>query len=100
MSELQAQLNDWSPTSLGSPEVAERLLQLYRDDGLEGFMDMPYGFAALAWNAAGNVEKAVLYAEKAQEAILMKDGRWSPNLGIWSELLESPVAHWSYKRRM
>lgn len=100
MQALQAQLNDWSPTSSGSPELAERLLQLCRDDGLEGFMDMAYGFAALAWNAAGDSDKAVSYAEKAQEAIMMKDGRWSQNLQIWEELLENPVVHWSYRRRI
>jgi hypothetical protein len=79
--------------------MAEQLLRIHRDQGLEGFMDVAYGFAALAWNAVGDVGKAVFYAEKAQEAILMKDGRWAPNLRIWREMLGDPEGHWSFGRR-
>ncbi|KAF2704636.1 SET domain-containing protein [Pleomassaria siparia CBS 279.74] len=96
---MQASLNDWSVTSDGTPKLAEELLQLYRQEGLEGFMDVPYGFAALAYNAVGNSKKAVTYAEKAEEAILMKDGVWSPNLRIWEEVMGNAKGHWSYKRR-
>jgi hypothetical protein len=97
---LQAQLNDWSPESLGSPEMAEELLQLHRDEGLEGFMDVAYGFAALAYSAVGDERKALEYAEKAKEAILMKDGRWSANLRIWEEVLRGVSGHWSWRRRL
>jgi len=97
---MQASLNDWSPASLGSPALADQLLALYRQEGLEGFLDIPYGFAALAYSAVGSDKRAVEYAEKAKEAILMKDGSWSTNLRIWEELLENVKRHWSYKRRM
>ncbi|KAF1915285.1 hypothetical protein BDU57DRAFT_588186 [Ampelomyces quisqualis] len=96
---LQAQLNDWSASSTGSPEMAEQLLQLHREEGLEGFMDVAYGFAALAYSAVGDETGAVKYAEKAKEAILMKDGMWSANLRIWEELLMNVKAHWSWRRR-
>jgi hypothetical protein len=81
---LQNSHNDWSPSSTGSPDVAEELLDTYRDEGLEGFMDVPYGFAALAYNAVGDEEMAVEYAKRAEELILLKDGEWAPNLRIWS----------------
>lgn len=99
MQNLQKSLNDWSAESTGSPKVAEKLLQLYRKEGLEGFLDIPYGFAALAYNAVGDTKKAVKYAELAKELILMKDGPWTPNLQIWEEMLRGPKDHWSYKRR-
>lgn len=73
---------------------------MYRKEGLEGFLDVPYGFAALAYNAVGDTEKATMYAEKAKEAILLKDGKWSPNLGLWEEVLAGPERHWSFERRM
>ena len=98
--EMQKKLNDWSGTSSATPKLAEKLLQLYRKEGLEGFLDIPYGFAALAYNAAGKHKEAEKYATKAKEAILMKDGLWSPNLGIWNELLQDPKKHWSYNRRI
>lgn len=97
---MQSSLNDWSPSSIGSPELAEELLDSYRNEGLEGFMDIPYGFAALAFNAAGDGTKAVEYAQKAEELIMLKDGEWSPNLRIWKELLRDPRAHWSFGRRL
>ncbi|KAF2032539.1 hypothetical protein EK21DRAFT_60596, partial [Setomelanomma holmii] len=97
---LQSQLNDWSPTSIGSPALAEELLQLHRDEGLEGFMDVAYGFTALAYSAVGEDEKAVEFAEKAGEAVLMKDGRWSDNLRIWEEMLGDVKGHWSWARRL
>lgn len=80
--------------------MAEKLMQLYRDEGLEGFMDVAYGFATLAYSAVGDEVNAVKHAEKAKESILMKDGRWSANLRIWEELLENTRAHWSWKRRL
>ncbi|KAF2800891.1 hypothetical protein K505DRAFT_227759 [Melanomma pulvis-pyrius CBS 109.77] len=97
---MQASLNDWSSASAATPKLAEKMLQLYRQEGLEGFLDVPYGFAALAYNAVGDNKRAEKYAAKAKEAILMKDGVWSPNLGIWNELLQDSRAHWSFKRRM
>lgn len=75
-------------------------MKLHRDEGLEGFMDVAYGFAALAYNAVGDSKKAVLFAEKAREAILMKDGKWAPNLRLWNEVLADPKEHWSHKRRL
>lgn len=80
--------------------MAEELLQLHRDEGLEGFMDVAYGFAALAYSAVGDEAGAIKYAEKAKEAILMKDGAWSANLRIWEELLENVKSHWSWRRRL
>ncbi|KAF2260855.1 SET domain-containing protein [Lojkania enalia] len=96
---LQKSLNDWSATSSGSPKLAEKLIQLYRKEGLEGFLDVPYGFAALAYNAVGDAKRAEKYAQQAREIILMKDGKWTPNMQLWSELLRDPRAHWSYGRR-
>ena len=80
--------------------MAEQLLQLHRDEGLEGFMDVAYGFAALAYNAVGDVKMTAHYAEKAREAILMKDGTWTVNLQLWNEVLKNPRKHWSYGRRL
>ncbi|ORY06529.1 hypothetical protein BCR34DRAFT_590600 [Clohesyomyces aquaticus] len=99
MMDMQKVLNDWQPTSMASPKLAEKMLQLYRDEGLEGFLDIPYGFAALAYNAVGDSNKAEKYAKAAQEAILMKDGPWTANMQIWNEMLENPKRHWSFRAR-
>ncbi|KAJ4296810.1 hypothetical protein N0V90_006858 [Kalmusia sp. IMI 367209] len=97
---MQQSLNDWSDSSAGTPELAEKLLGAYQQEGLEGFMDVPYGYSALAYNAAGDTKTAVKYAQLAEELILMKDGEWAPNLRIWKELLKDPKQHWSFRRRL
>ncbi|KAF1841084.1 uncharacterized protein K460DRAFT_295251, partial [Cucurbitaria berberidis CBS 394.84] len=94
---IQNQLKEWSPTAGNTPAMAEKLMQLHRNEGLEGFMDVAYGFTALAYNTVGDSKKAVQFAKKAKEAVLMKDGKWAPNLGVWNELLADPKKHWSYR---
>jgi hypothetical protein len=97
---MEAELNNWAPGSSATPGMAEDLLELYRREGLEGFMDMAYGFAALAYSAVGDKGTAVAFAEKAQEAILVKDGRWTENWGVWEEFVRDVEGHWSWKRRV
>lgn len=97
---MQNDLNDWSTESAATPDMAERIIELYRSEGLDGFLDIPYGFAALAYNAIGDCKRAENYAKLAQEAILLKDGPWTRNMDIWTELLREPEKHWSYKRRL
>ncbi|KAF7576753.1 90S preribosome/SSU processome component KRR1 [Pyrenophora tritici-repentis] len=101
---IQSQLNDWSATSpSASPATSlalvEELLGLYRSEGLEGFMDLAYGYAALAYSAVGDGDMAVKYAELAKEAILLKDGKWVPNFGVWEELVGNVEGHWSWMMR-
>ncbi|KAF1347239.1 SET domain-containing protein [Lizonia empirigonia] len=98
--DLQSQLNDWSPESRASPGMAEELARLYVQEGLEGFLDVPYGFAALACNAVGWVDEAREWAAKARTAVLMKDGTSADALRIWDSLLADAEAHWSYRRRL
>jgi hypothetical protein len=99
MNTLQAQLNDWAPSSLASPAMAEELLQMYQDEGLEGFLDIPYGFAALSYNAVGEVGEAKRYAQLAKESVLLKDGKSAGSLGLWRDIIEGAEKHWSYLRR-
>jgi hypothetical protein len=51
-------------------------------------LDIPYGFAAMTYNAVGDTKMAVRYARLAEEAVLMKDG----------EIVKDPKKHWSYRR--
>ena len=100
INEVQAQLNDWSAGSRASPEMAAELVQMYVQEGLEGFLDVPFGFAALAWNAVGRVEEARMWAEKARSTVLVKDGEGADALRIWDGLLAGAERHWSYRRRL
>ena len=76
------------------------MVQVYVDEGLEGFLDVPYGFAALACNAVGRAEEARAWAWKAGSAVLMKDGKIADALRIWDSLLSDAEGHWSYRWRL
>lgn len=100
MRALQLKLSEWhDPNSNATPEVAEQLIALYEQEGLEGFMEDGFGFAALANNAVGNATKARHYAKLALQATVLKDGRRAHNLPVWSEFLADPKKHWSWRRR-
>lgn len=96
---LQHELSNWSASSRASPETAERLIHLYEQEGLQGFLDIPYGHAALAANAAGNIEAARSWARKAKIAVLRKDGKDASALQVWESLLADARGHWSFARR-
>lgn len=101
---LQEILGDWKPRSekeskAGGVKQAERLIQLYKDQGLDGFLDPAYCHAALTYNAVGSVRGAKRYVELALEAIRLRLGDSAPDLPQWKEMLADPTTHWSWRRR-
>ena len=96
---LQQTLNDWNEDSTGSPKKAEKLIQLYRKEGLEGFLDIAYGYAALAYNAVGDAAKANKFAKLAAEALNFKEGPNGRDMEMWKELTANPKHHWSWRWR-
>jgi hypothetical protein len=75
------------------------LIRLYEQEGLEGFLDTAYGYAALACNAVGDARGARKYGRLAADAAVLKGGPEAPNLKIWEELIDNPKGHWSWKWR-
>ncbi|KAF2840709.1 SET domain-containing protein [Patellaria atrata CBS 101060] len=45
---LQSTLSDWSSPSAGDPVQGLRLIEMYEQQGLHGFLDEPYGLQAVA----------------------------------------------------
>jgi hypothetical protein len=97
---LQSALGDWGNPSAASREDAVELIRLYKSYGLDSFLDMPYGFAALTYNSFGDSRRAVRYARLAAEAVKMKDGPGAADFGLWQSIMEDPDGHWSWKYRM
>ncbi|KAJ9302063.1 hypothetical protein DTO271G3_929 [Paecilomyces variotii] len=100
MKSIEASLADWTKTSIASTELAEKLIELYRQERLEGFLDTAYRHAALTYNAVGNSAQAKKYAQLAADSGAMKDGPEAPNVRGMKELLKHPEKHWSWRRRM
>jgi hypothetical protein len=96
---LQQVLGDWNDGSSATSEQAEELIQLYEEHGLDAFLDSAYGYAALTYNAAGEVKGARKYAGLAAKAVAMKDGPAAPDFRMWEMMLDDPKGHWSWRYR-
>jgi len=98
---LQASLGDWSAESKASVAQAERLVKLYQDQGLDGYLDPAYCYAALMYSSVGSVKGARKYVDLAVEAIelrLASDAN-QEDLRVWKEMRRDPSRHWSWKAR-
>ncbi|KAL1884398.1 hypothetical protein Plec18167_001986 [Paecilomyces lecythidis] len=97
---IESSLADWTEASMASTKLAERLIKLYRQERLDGFLDTAFGYAALTYNAVGNSVQAKKYAKLAAESGTMKDGPDAANVRAMKELVKDPGRHWSWRRRL
>ncbi|EXJ64649.1 hypothetical protein A1O7_00987 [Cladophialophora yegresii CBS 114405] len=97
---LQRSLSRWSdPTSTASTKQAERLIQIHREEGLNGYLDPAYCLAALVYNSVGSERGAKRYTKLCIEAIELRLGPGAEDLPKWREMLEDVKGHWSWMRR-
>lgn len=96
---LQASLGNWASDSTASVKEAETLVQLYKQVGLDAFLDTAYGYAALTYNAVGSVRGATKYAKLAGEAAGLKYGPSAADIQVWEALERYPQGHLSWRRR-
>jgi hypothetical protein len=75
------------------------LIQLFRDEKLDSFLDTAYGHAVFTYNAVGDIKNAVKYARLAAEATVMTNGPHAPDFSLWKEVIMNPEAHWSWRFR-
>jgi hypothetical protein len=100
---LQWALGQWTSNSTATVKKAERLVQLYKEEGLDAFLDEPYGHAALTYNAVGDAQGASKYAKLAAEGTWLKYG-WEKGWGLekvreWEEMGRNPEGHSSWRKR-
>ncbi|KEF59923.1 uncharacterized protein A1O9_04771 [Exophiala aquamarina CBS 119918] len=99
---LQYQLSQWTPGSTATVKKAEQLVNLYKAEGLEGFMDLAYGHAALTYNGVGSARGAKKYANLAVEATRLKYGFDAVGLqkaGEWEKFASDPMSHATWRKR-
>ena len=99
IAELQAALSDWTPHSAASVKKAERLVKIYEDEGLHGYIDPAYCHAALTYNAVGGLRGAQKYIKLALEANKLRLGPTASDLGACNGLADNPENHWSWRLR-
>ncbi|TVY20458.1 SET domain-containing protein 5 [Lachnellula arida] len=97
---LQETLVDWWPGSTATIETADKLVRLYEEQALHGFLDSGYGLAALTYNSFGDTEAAKKYARLAAEIVAMKDGPGVAAYESWDSVAKDPEGHWSWRTRV
>ncbi|KIW96920.1 uncharacterized protein Z519_02311 [Cladophialophora bantiana CBS 173.52] len=88
------------PNSTASVTKAEMLVKLYKAEGLDGFLDSAYGYAALAYNRVGSARGAKKYAKLAVEATWLKygfDGVGMEKAREWESIARDPTGHASWR---
>lgn len=75
------------------------LISLYKQEGLDGFLDVPYGHATLMYNAAGDEAGAKKYARLARDAVGLKEGTGQGDWKFWRRMEVGPRQHWSWGKR-
>jgi hypothetical protein len=88
--------------SIGPPSTAEKLIDLYDQEGIHAAKGIGHMFAALAYNAVGDTNMARSHAEKALEAGLVNNGHGGEGDGDRGEmrsLLGWPEERWSFMTR-
>lgn len=99
MPELTEELEDYTNESLATPEMADLLVSMYHQERLYGPIAEPYKFAAIEYNAVGDIWTAQKYARLAVEAGILYAGPWDKDVKSMELLLKDPEAHWSYMLR-
>ena len=100
---LQWALGQWGSNTTATIKKAEMLVDLYKEEGLDAFLDDAYGHAALMYNSVGSPTGAKKYAKLAAEASRLKygfDGTGLAKATEWEGIAMNPMGHGSWKRRI
>ncbi|OCT44574.1 hypothetical protein CLCR_05848 [Cladophialophora carrionii] len=99
---LQWALAQWTANSTASVKKAEMLVRLYKEEGLDAFLDDAYGHAALMYSSVGSARGAKKYATLAAEASWLKYGFESvgqDKVREWEAIARDPTRHGSWRSR-
>lgn len=79
--------------------MARELLKLYQEEGVHAALGTGHMFAALAYNADGDMKTAKKHAKLAIEAGMVNSGVKDGDREEMESLSSDPRHHWSYNIR-
>lgn len=97
---LQKDLDDYSSASAANPEKAERLVNLFKAEGLVTRMVEAYYRAAVEYNGIGSAEEAIRFAKLCIEEGEVLESSIRPFMNNMRELVRDPSAHWTWRFRL
>jgi len=98
--QIRDKLADKEPTSSGSPDMADLLISLYKQERMWGWVYIGYYHAAVEWNGLGKVWKAVEFARLAYDEGLFSVGPRDWRVKSMKRLVDDPTGHWSWAFRL
>ena len=98
---LWQHLDDYSASSRATPAMAERLISLYYQEGLESRIQEAYYRAAVEWIGLGEAEKASQHAKLCIKYGTLFKGAGRPFIEKMRQLLDRPTdhPHWMFRMR-
>ncbi|KAI1747378.1 hypothetical protein F4782DRAFT_552131 [Xylaria castorea] len=96
---LWQEVDNYSHSSRATPAMAERLISLYEEEGLQSRVQEAYYRAALEWIGIGEVEKASEHARLCVKYGTLFKGSGRPFIENMNQLLDNPTSHshWMFR---
>lgn len=97
--QLWKELDDYSASSDATPEKGERLVQLYKEEGILGRLHEADYRAALEWIGVGDKERAIEHARRCVDRGLMFRGPGRPFITNMQNLIQDPEGcpYWRFR---
>jgi hypothetical protein len=92
-------LEDYTPNSKATTELADLMISLYEQERMWGPIAEAYSFAALEYNGVGALSAAQKYARLSVEVGLIYGGPHDEDVKQMEALAEDPGGHWSWMLR-
>ncbi|KAF2787449.1 SET domain-containing protein [Melanomma pulvis-pyrius CBS 109.77] len=100
MEELISHLNNWTPESKATPELAETLISLYEQERLFASLGVPYKHAAETYSSFGDKWNAVKYATLSAELSMLDKGFRDRDVRDMRAMAKDPELSWSWNKRV
>ncbi|TGJ81252.1 hypothetical protein E0Z10_g7516 [Xylaria hypoxylon] len=98
---LWKELDNYSASSHATPAMAERLISLYNEEGLQSRVQEAHYRAAVEWIGIGEIEKASEHAALCVKYGTLFKGPGRPFIEKMNQLLDNPTSHphWMFRSK-
>jgi hypothetical protein len=97
--DLTVHLNDWTPESKATPDIAETLISLYEQERLFASLGVAYKHAAEVYSSFGDRYNAIKYASLSTEMSMLDKGFRDRDVTDMRAMAKDPEMSWSWKKR-
>ncbi|KAH6629093.1 hypothetical protein C7974DRAFT_311449 [Boeremia exigua] len=100
IAELVGKLNDWTPSSSATPEMAEAVVSMYDQERLWAYQATAYKHAAEVYSSFGNKFMAIKYARLSVEFSILDKGFSDGDVQEMKKMAQDPGMTWSWNKRV